>query len=355
MILNTLKNKIPGVFAVALVLSFSVVAFAGDGAAAEDNGLQMIRVIPGDTLHAIAKLYLKDPDRWKELLKYNVIVSGDPDVIHVGDKLLVPKKEIKKSMRAAFLIEKIEKVSFRARGDALFRGAALNQKIFYEDTLRTFDNSYARVLFPTKEVTKISPNSLVVIKPRKTDQEIELIKGEVFFKKTKIQTPSAILNPQKSGLYKAVVDEDKGTRIDVFSGRVDVEDIDGKGKVSMGEGFSSKVKFGELPMEPVKIDLPDPGELKAMKSEITLPPDFQISVADIETVGVFNPEDVNFVNEVKKRGKIRRKINFVEIALDEYCSQIIMRLKPLDVQKKIKKLADGKYYYRMEYAGSSSK
>ncbi|MEA2081628.1 MAG: hypothetical protein U9O97_02675, partial [Elusimicrobiota bacterium] len=64
---------------------------------------------------------------------------------------------------------------------------------------------------------------------------------------------------------------------------------------------------------------------------------------------------VNFVNEVKKRDKIRRKINFVEISLDEYCSQIIMRLKPLDVQKKIKKLADGKYYYRMEYAGSSSK
>ena len=328
---------------------------ADNGDKVDDGGLQLIRVIPGDTLHAIAKLYLKDPDRWKELLKYNVIASGDPDVIHVGDKLLVPVKEIVKSMRAAFLIEKIEKVSFRARGEALFRGAALNQKIFYEDTIRTFDNSYAKVLFPTQEVTKISPNSLVIIKPREKDQEINLIRGEVYFKKAKIQTPSAILKPQKEGLYKAVVADDKSTSIEVFEGKVDVEDVDGKGKIVLEKGFSSRIQLGKLPMKPVEIVLPDAEQIMALKKDITLPPDFQISVADIETVGVFNPENVNFVKEVRKRGKIRRKIGFVEIALDEYFSQIILKLKPDEVQGKIQKLADGKYYYRMEYAGGASK
>jgi len=354
-----LKKNAPWIVAaqfIFLMFVFCVQVYsAEDGDNGEAGGLQLIRVIPGDTLHAIAKLYLKDPDRWKELLKYNVIASGDPDVIHVGDKLLVPVKEIVKSMRAAFLIEKIEKVSFRARGEALFRGAALNQKIFYEDTIRTFENSYAKVLFPTKEVTKISPNSLVIIKPRERDQEINLIRGEVYFKKAKIQTPSAILNPQKEGLYKAVVADDKSTSIEVFEGQVDVENVQGKGKIVLKKGFSSKIKLGKLPMKPFEITLPEPGQIKALKKEITLPPDFQISVADIETVGVFNPENVNFVKEVKKRGKIRRKISFVEIALDEYFSQIILKLKPLDVQSKIKKLADGKYYYRMEYAGGASK
>ncbi len=204
-------------------------------------------------------------------------------------------------------------------------------------------------------MTKISPNSLVIIKPREVDQEINLIRGEVYFRKAKIQTPAAILNPQKDGLYKAVVGDDKSTSIEVFEGKVDVEDTEGRGKIVLSKGFSSKIELGKLPMKPFEITLPDAGQIKAIKKEITLPPNFQISVADIETVGVFNPENVNFVKEVKKRGKIRKKISFVEIALDEYFSQVIMKLKPDDVQAKIKKLADGKYYYRMEYAGGLSK
>jgi len=339
----------------ACLLALFAAAVVLPGLAADDDsddgGLQMIRVIPGDTLHAIAKLYLKDPDRWPELLKYNVIASGNPDVIHVGDKLLVPVKEIKKSMRAAFLIEKIEDVSFRARGEALFRDAALNQKIFYEDALRTFANSHAKVLFPTKEVTRVSPNSLVVIKPRELNQEVNLLRGEVFFRKAKIQTPSAVLTPQEEGLYRAVVGEDKSTDIEVFEGKVDVVSPDGKGKVELDKGFSSKIQMGKLPLMPEAIIMPDAGRLKALRDDITLPADFQISVADIETVGVFNPEADDFVQEVTKRDRIRKKINAVEIALDEYFSQIILKLKPLDVQKTISKLADGKYYYRVEYAG----
>ncbi|MBU3955827.1 hypothetical protein KJ633_05135, partial [bacterium] len=95
--------------------------------------------------------------------------------------------------------------------------------------------------------------------------------------------------------------------------------------------------------------------ITALKGEITLPPNFQLSVADIETVGVFNPDNVDFVNEVKKRGKIRKEISAVEIALDEYCSQVIMKLKPDKVQEAIKKLADGKYYYRLEYGSDAQK
>ncbi|MBU2528860.1 FecR domain-containing protein [bacterium] len=345
-------KKAAGLLAVFAACGALLPAFADDDS--DEGGLQMIRVIPGDTLHAIAKLYLKDPDRWPELLKYNVITSGDPDVIHAGDKLLVPVKEIKKSMRAAFLIEKIEQVSFRARGEALFRDAALNQKIFYEDTLRTFANAHAKVLFPTKEVTRVSPNSLVIIKPRELDQEVTLLRGEVFFKKTKVQTPSAVLTPQKEGLYRAVVADDKSTNIEVFEGKVDVASLDGKGKIELGKGFSSNIKFGDLPMAPAEITLPDAERLKALKDDITLPADFQISVADIATVGVFNPDADNFIQEVTKRDKIRNKISSVEIALDEYFSQIILKLKPLDVQKEISKLADGKYYYRVEYAGGDS-
>jgi len=265
-----LNNLIKSIFCVILLFCYFVTFSI---AQEEEEGLQMIRVVPGDTLHSIADLYLKDPTRWPELLKYNVLKTGNPNLIHPGDKLLVPKKEIKKSMRAAHLIKKIKRVDFRMRGETVFRDAVEEQKIFYEDAIRTFSESYATILFPTKEVTKISPNTLAIIRPKELEQEVDLVRGEIYFNKTKILTGSAVIEPKSDGLFKAKVYKDKSTEVEVYEGRVDVI-AEGK-RIKLKKGFGSKIKLGKAPLRPRKIKMPLPGEIKRMKNEITLPATFQ--------------------------------------------------------------------------------
>jgi len=341
-------KSVKSVFPAFLLLCCAIV-FVNAQEKEEGNDLQMIRVVPGDTLHGIANLYLKDPARWPELLKYNVLNSGNPNLIRPGDKLLVPVKEIKKAMRAAHLIKKVKRVDFRVRGGTVFRDALVNQKIFYEDAIRTFSESYATILFPTKEVTKISPNTLAVIKPRELEQEVGLIRGEIYFSKTKILTDSAVIEPKSDGLFKAKVYKDKSAEIEVYDGKVDV--IGAGKKIELKKGFSSKIELGKTPLKPRKFKMPSVDEIARMKNEITLPATFQFKAGKIQNLGVFKPEEVNLEKEIKASARKRKKIERVEIALDEYFSQIVLEGYPRAIQLKLKKLLDGKYYYRIKYAG----
>jgi len=261
------KNSFFRFFFVVLLLCYFVIFSIAQEE--DEKGLQMIRVVPGDTLHSIANRYLKDPSRWPELLKYNVLKTGDPNLIHPGDKLLVPVKEIKKSMRAAHLIKKIKRVDFRVRGETVFRDAVEEQKIFYEDAIRTFSESYATILFPTKEVTKISPNTLAIIRPKELEQEVDLIRGEIYFNKTRILINKGVIEPKSDGLFKAKVYKDKSADVEVYEGRVDV--IAAGKRIKLKKGFGSKIKLGKAPLRPRKIKMPLPGEIKRMKNEITLP------------------------------------------------------------------------------------
>ncbi|MFH1353165.1 MAG: LysM peptidoglycan-binding domain-containing protein [bacterium] len=339
---NFIKSAALTILLLCYFVSFTI-------AQEEEKGLQMIRVVPGDTLHGVADLYLKDPTRWPELLKYNVLNSGNPDLIRPGDKLLVPVKEIKKSMRAAHLIKKINRVDFRVRGETVFRDAVEEQKIFYEDAIRTFSESYATILFPTKEVTKISPNTLAVIKPREMEQEVGLIRGEIYFSKTKILTDSAVIEPKSDGLFKAKVYNDKSAEIEVYDGKVDVV---GAGKrIELTKGFGSKIELGKVPLNPRKIKMPSVDEIARMKKEITLPATFQFKAGNIQNLGVFKPEEVDLEKEIKASGKTIKKIECIEISLDEYFSQIVLEGSPHSIQSKLIKLLDGKYYYRIKYAG----
>ncbi|MCD6423481.1 MAG: FecR domain-containing protein [Elusimicrobia bacterium] len=307
----------------------------------------MIRIIPGDTLHGIARLYLKDPSRWPELLKYNVIKSGDPNLIHPGDKLLVPVKEIKKAMRAAYLIETINKVEYRPRGEVVFRPAQLNQKVFYEDTIRTFDYSYAKVLYPTKDVLKISPNSLVVIRPKEIDHEVNLIKGEIYARKARVLTKSATIEPKGESIFKAKVDKGKTTEVEVYGGSVDVV-AQGK-KIEVAKGFASKIELGKIPLPPREIKLPSPQELQKLKMDLTIPTTFNIPKIKIEDLGRLKPQEINIEKELETARKKRRKIIGVEIALDEYFAQIVLSGRIDEIKPAIGNLVDGRYYYRIKY------
>jgi hypothetical protein len=46
-------------------------------------------VRPGDTLWSLARVYLGDPWRWRELLRLNPTIGGDPTRLEVGDTIVV--------------------------------------------------------------------------------------------------------------------------------------------------------------------------------------------------------------------------------------------------------------------------
>jgi hypothetical protein len=46
-------------------------------------------VRPGDTLWSLARVYLGDPWQWRELLRLNPAIAGDPTQLKVGDRIVV--------------------------------------------------------------------------------------------------------------------------------------------------------------------------------------------------------------------------------------------------------------------------
>ena len=49
-------------------------------------------VVPGDTLSKIAKVHLDDAKRYMEIFNANKDVLKDPNLIKVGQKLVIPKR-----------------------------------------------------------------------------------------------------------------------------------------------------------------------------------------------------------------------------------------------------------------------
>src|SRR4051812_46022826 len=91
---------------------------------------QDVTVREGDTLWSIAQYYLKDPQRWPDILKYNPSLSKDPTVALPGIKLHIPVLLIKESLRAAELIRMINDVRYKRQESALWQTSQLNMQLF---------------------------------------------------------------------------------------------------------------------------------------------------------------------------------------------------------------------------------
>jgi len=333
------------------LLFFCVNIFAEEKGRKEGVGkLQVIRVIPGDTLHGIARIYLKDPSRWPELLKYNTIPTKDPDLILPGMKLLVPVQYIKESMRAAKLVYKHNKVRYRRRGEAKWYDAILNMELYYEDALRTLIKSNCKVRFATNEILKIGENSLVILRPEELKQEVRLLKGRVLASKARVLTESSIIEPEKQGntLFEAKIKEDRSTEVNVWKGAVDVN---AKGeKMRLEQGFATKIELDSTPIKPWKLPEFSPQKIKEIENELTLPSTFNMKVPEVSSIGSFKPEQVNWEKMKKmirsqKKGKVTDyKIQF---AVERTFSDIIYEGNIKEARDRIKKFPDGIYYWRI--------
>jgi len=215
--------------------------------------LQDITVKDGDTLWSVANFYLKDPRRWPEILKYNNLPNSDPNLILPGMRLKVPVLLIKEHLRAAHLTYVLKDVRYRRQKEAEWRSVQEKMELFNDDGLRTMQQSAAQVKFPSGEVLKLDENSLVILQPEKSREEVDLLSGGVRSSHTKILSSETVVDPRiemrgPAPDFKTKVKEDRTTLVEVYDGMVDVT---AQGRtVTVTKGFGTSVKFREPPALP---------------------------------------------------------------------------------------------------------
>ncbi|MHB9154507.1 MAG: LysM peptidoglycan-binding domain-containing protein [Endomicrobiales bacterium] len=335
--------------------------------------LQEITVKEGDTLWGVANYYLKDPRRWPDILKYNRLPSSDSNVILPGMKLRVPILLIKEHLRSAHLIDLLNDVRYRRRTEAEWKKAQVDMELYNDDGLRTLQQSRAKVKFPSGELLQMDENSLIILKPEKKQEEIDLLSGGVRASRTKILTSSSVVDPRidprgPAPDFRTKLKEDKTTLVEVYEGVVDVT---AQGKtVTLTGGFGTEVKFQEAPSLPKA--LPPRPELDPGSPSLVPGTDFTTSgkvtsgalrldvKAPVDTAA---PPHKSAGRNEKAADDTRARAKVLTQMVSKYRVQVstshsfgillIDEVKPItdgiNIDFKQSRLPDGVYYYRVAY------
>lgn len=230
-------------------------AFAPAPAATAPEKTQAIKVMPGDTLWSIAQKYLKDPKRWNVILKHNSLPTSDPTVALPGMTLKVPTEELKEKYQAATLLDMERSVSFREVESPAWNPATSKMELFEDWGLRTQDQSWARVTFHNGGLLKLDANSMAILKsPKKADYELELKRGTIHTTVARVVTPSARIVPKGGDTkYSAQILDDLSTRVKVYKGAADVQDLKGTKSVEVKAGFTTDIALNRSPSTPTKM------------------------------------------------------------------------------------------------------
>ncbi|MEK7287320.1 MAG: LysM peptidoglycan-binding domain-containing protein [Elusimicrobiota bacterium] len=224
--------------------------------AQESRFYQNATVEPGDTLWSLSRRYLKDPQRWPEILRYNNLAGADPTLALPGQNIRIPVLLIKEELRAAKLTEFFRLVEYRRRESADWKPASVGIELFQEDGVRTAEQSSARIRFALGEDLVLGGNSFVVVRPDRLSEElgrgVSLVAGELRSRGVQVLTQTARIIPKtKESDYRARIRSDLATMVEVFKGQADVE---AKGKsVTVEAGFGAEVPAGEAPRAPVAL------------------------------------------------------------------------------------------------------
>ena len=337
--------------------ALAAVFWACWASAASEVDFQSVLVKPGDTLWSIAHRYLKDPAKWDEVLKYNRLPSSDPTVALPGMTLRVPVRLIKEDLRAAKLVYRVNKVLFRRKETADWKPTSDRMELFRNDSLRTLEDSKARVKFLSSDLLQLEPNSMAIIKPANKDYEVDLKRGGVYLGRAKIVTASAKITPKTHDTkYAATVRNDLSTLVEVYNGLAAVE-AEGQ-TVDVPAGMATDVKMGLAPAVPIKIaDLPDidgrmaefDGDFRAMRAKVAVSPEMRLSFSRGGTAKAADVGTLQGVIDLLKIGEpvsgyrvqFADSPNFAGILFDKSFDSD-QQLKPSEVR-----LAPGRYWVRV--------
>ncbi len=216
--------------------------------------LQEITVKDGDTIWGIANVYLKDPKKWPEILKYNQIPLSDPTATLPGMKLKVPVQLIREELRKADIIFLLNDVRYRKRNESEWRKAVKDAELLNDYGLRTLEDSQVHVRFYSGDILKLDQNSLVVLRPELKVEEVNLLAGTLQAGRVKLVTQTAQVTPlTKDTLYKARLRIDKGLIVQVERGSTEVMGTLSGKKVVVGADQATIAHFKDGPIEPVTV------------------------------------------------------------------------------------------------------
>ncbi len=335
-----------------LIIASSLIVCLFSLSTAQEEAVKLIEVTvkKGDTLYKFAEIYLRDPSLWPEIYKYNKDLVKNPDLILPAMRIKVPVGLLKDEI--ADIIRMKNNVRTRKRGESEWERAVLYTRLFSEDGVRTLSDSLAHIRFLKGEIVRLGENSLVILKPEKKEETVELLSGELRASEAKVLTASAVVEPQISPTlgkpdFKAKIKKDRTTLVAVYKGKVDL--IAQGERVTIPEGFMSQAKLDYAPEKPIA--LPPPPELGEAKEELAKRPGAP-ELAEQEAA----EEEINLEDTLtrfdfsEKKTRLGIKYLHLQVASDRQFINIVedKNLESINEYRR-SRLPDGEYFWRVSY------
>ena len=320
--------------------------------------LQEITVKEGDTLWGVANFYLKNPQRWPEILKYNPQLSSDPNIILPGMRIKVPVLLIKENLRAAYLVYILNDVRYRRRNTAEWKQSVINMELYNEDALRTMQQSQANVRFPSGELMRVFENSIIILRPDRAEEEAELTSGAVRASRAKIVSAEVTIQPKiqprsSNPDYRASIrPSDQATLVEVYDGIVDVT---AQGKtVTLTKGFGTIARLRQPPSLPQPLP-PVPENISPQLTSSKTPAEVPINLVNIQLNLPRLPTSAptTETSGAQVIGSVIRQYHLQIATSPNFENPIIDETREIGPQVKLdfndRSLPDGLYYYRIAY------
>jgi len=319
---------------------------------AQEERVELIEVTvrKGDTLHKFAEIYLRDPSLWPEIYKYNKDLVKNPHLILPAMKIKIPIGLLKDEI--ADIIRIRNNVRTRKRGEMEWEKAVLHTRLFSEDGVRTLSDSLARIKFIKGEIIRLGENSLLILRPEKKEETVELLSGELRASEAKVLTASAVIEPQISPTlakpdFKAKIKKDKTTLVSVYKGKVDL--IAQGERVTIPEGFMSQAKLDYTPEKPIA--LPPPPDLSRAKEELAKAPTApELTEEEVLEEEINLEETLTGLDFSEKKRRLGIKYLHLQVASDPEFIDVVED-KGLESIKEYRRsrLPDGEYFWRISY------
>ncbi len=276
---------------------------------AEDNHSIEIIVDKGDNLYKICEKILENPEDWRWVALVNRI--NNPHQIFPGQKLVIPTRLLK-GIPIDGLVTFIKGVvSIKSAGAEEWQTLQLNDKITQGNWIRTSEQGAIEITFENHFSVLLRPNTKIEITAARKKSAIYLMYklfldiGKTISKikqstgketRFEIKTPSAVAAARGTE-FRAGVDTDVTTRLEVLAGTVDVQAAKQKVEIKAGEG--TVVKKDKKPAAPVKLLLP-PTPMNLQPLYRTMPLDFQFeNIAGATSYRIMLARDKSFKDVVK--------------------------------------------------------
>jgi len=276
----------------------------------DDHSIEFV-VKKGDNLYKICEKILENPEDWRWVAMVNRI--NNPRRIFPGQKLIIPARLLRGIPIDGLVTFIKDVVSIKLTGAEEWKKLHLNDKITQGSWIRTSEQGTIEISFENDFSILLRPNTTIEITAARKKSAIYLMYklfleiGKAISKikqstgketRFEIQTPSAVAAPRGTE-FRAGVDTDVTTRLEVLAGKLDVQAAKKKVEVKAGEG--TVVKKDKAPAIPKKLLHPPPlTNLQPLYR--TMPLEFQFeSIPGAASYRIMLARDKTFKDVVKDK------------------------------------------------------